>query len=79
VVVAKNAFTTIRAHTGPPRDIHATGLMIADLSKVSGPPAENSRFRETLRGDFFDRYYVRGAPGNYGVQCLYGRIAHRHW
>jgi hypothetical protein len=37
-----------------------SGNLSENLPKVSGPPAENSRFWETLRGDFFDRHCVRG-------------------
>ena len=37
------------------------GNLGENFPKVSGPSAEYSRFRETLRGDFFDRHYMRGA------------------
>jgi hypothetical protein len=37
------------------------GNLGENLPKVSGPRAEYSRFRETLRGDFFDRHCVRGS------------------
>jgi hypothetical protein len=40
------------------------GNLGENLSKVSGPSAEYSRFRETLRGDFFDRHCVRGVAGD---------------
>jgi hypothetical protein len=36
-----------------------------NLPKVSGPPAQYSRFGETLSGDFFDRHCAVGVAGDF--------------
>jgi hypothetical protein len=46
------------------------GNLREKLSKVSSPFAKNSRFQETLRGDFFRSALSGGAAANFAFKRL---------